>query len=361
MIVIWMALGAQAGVRAEENQPGYASLLIPLNKSPEFATALLRQVEKVMTPVASAKQRRAAVSSFVTREGCYVLHGDLFANGQHFVLMEFRVDSSVENPATEETVVGLARLNEGRWELCTLLDVAPIWRPKGWKASDGDYLPITPAERPFELQDLFGDGVPEVILVADVHKYWQQYFVFRWHAKAKVLTCVADSMRKPVRSGNYLILYSNSGRRAIWEEWSFCQWEGHRLIEKVSWHEEVPHNAPEKPFMLAKCTNPDGTELELKVNDREWLSDTESVYQITRQEKPFARVTFKWSRTLVAVTADGFYPSGEESAYLYEKLSGLPRKLYPGLENQKRIKSLEKSVKIHVEGEHEAREMLFPR
>ncbi|MFC5454081.1 hypothetical protein [Prosthecobacter fluviatilis] len=356
-----MCLWMQAAECHAEIQADHSFLMIPPKKSAEFSTALLQQVEKEMAPLTSSKEKRAAVSSFTTSKGCYVLHGDLFGSGQRFALMELQVDPSFEMLATEEKVVGLAWLNAGRWELCALIDVAPVWRPKGWKKSDDDYLPVTPAEHPFELEDLSGDGVPEVILAAYVDKYFQEYFMFRWNAKTKSLACVADSMAKPVGQGSYVILHSNSGRRAIWGEWSFCRWNGDRLIEKASWHEEVPYNPPEEPFMIAKRVNSDGTTVEFELKDLESDSYTDSVYRITRQEKPFAKVTFKWSRTLQAVAADGYYPPGEEAAYLFEKLTGLPRKLYPGLEYQKRIKSLEKSVKIHVEGEQEAREMLSPR
>ncbi|MFZ2279044.1 MAG: hypothetical protein WAW39_14660 [Prosthecobacter sp.] len=360
-LIILMSFGMQAGVCCAETQPDYDFLVIPLDKSAEFTASLLRQVEKVMAPFTPPKEKLAAVSSFVTDEGCYVLHGDLFGNAQRFVLLELNVESSFEKMATQEKVVGLAKLNAGRWELCALLNVAPVWRPKGWKESENDYLPITPTERPFELEDSSDDGVPEVILAAEVNKYYQQYFMFRWDAKTKSLMCVADSMAKPVLKGGYVILYSNSGRRAIWEEWRFCQWEKDRLIERASWHEEVPYNGPEEPFMLARRMNADGTEVELKAKDGEWVSDTESVYQITRQEKPFARVTFKWSRTLDAVTAVGYYPPGEESACLFEKLTGLSRKLYPANIGEKSLKDLEKSVKILIEGEPAAVQMLSPR
>ena len=348
-------------MQAAEIQADYGFLMIPLNKSAEFSTALLQQVEKEMAPLTSSKEKRTAVSSFTTSKGCFVLHGDLFGNGQRFALMELQVDPSFEKMATEEKVVGLAWLNAGRWELRVLIDVAPVWRPKGWKVSDDDYLPTTPAEHPFELEDLSGDGVPEVILSAEVNKYYQQHFVFRWNAKTKSLACVAGSMAKPVAEGGYVILHSNSGRRAIWGEWSFCRWDGDRLVEKASWHDEVPYNGPEEPFKIAKRVNADGTTVEFELKDPESDSDTDSVYRITRQEKPFAKVTFKWSRTYQAVTADGYDPSGEETAYLFEKLTGLPRKLYPGLEETKRVKSLETSAKIHVEGEKDAVQMMSPK
>ncbi len=355
-----MSFGLQAVVCCAETQTDYEFLVIPLNKSAEFTAALLRQVEKVMAPFTPAKEKQAAVSSFVTDEGCYVLHGDLFGSAQRFVLLELKVEPSFENLATEEKVVGLAWLHAERWELCTLLDVAPVWRPKGWKERGDNYLPITPAERPFELEDLSGDGVPEVILAADVHKYFQQHFMYRLNAKTKSLTCVADSMKKPVLNGGFVMLYSNSGRRAIWEEWEFCQWEGNKLIEKASWHEESPYNDEEKPFMLATRANDQGVEAAYKLLTEASDSDTDSVCQITRQDKLFARVTFTWSRSLVAVTGDGFYPSGDESAYLFEKLTGLPRKLYPANKWGKSVKALEKNVKIHVKGEPAAVQMLSP-
>lgn len=360
-LVVLMSSWMQAGLCCAEKQPDDDFLVIPLNKSAEFTQALLRQVEKVMAPFTSSKEKRAAASSFVTGEGCYVLHGNLFGGAQHFVLLELEVESSFEKLAAQEKVVGLAWLNAGRWELCTLLDVTPVWRPKGWEKSEDDYLPITPAEKPFELEDLSGDGVHEVILATDVHKHVQEHFILRWNARTKSLTFAGSSMSKPMQDGGYVILYSNSGRRAIWEEWEFCQWEGDKLIERASWHDETPYNAPEEPFMLATRINDQGVESEYMVKTQGSDSDKDSVYQITYQDRPLARLTFKWSRSLVDVTADGYDPSSEESAYLFEKLTGLPRKLYPVNEWEKHLKVLEKNVKIHVEGEPVAVQMLSPR
>lgn len=359
VLVACIVFGVQRGA-CEEGKPTASEFVIPLSKSAEFATALLRQVEKVMAPFASHQQHEAAASSFVTGEGCYVLHGDLFG-GQRFALMELKVKPPFDKVATREKVVGLAWLNAGRWELRTVIDVAPVWRPKGWKESEGDYLHIVPAERPFELADLSADGVPEIILAADVDKYFQQHFLFHWNAEAKSLTFVAASMRKPVRSGSYVVLYSNSGRRAIWEEWEFCQWEGDMLVGRALWHEEAPYDAREEPFMAATQVNSDGTGVVFEVKNAESNSAAESVYQITREKKPFARLTFKWIRTFEAVTADGYYPFGEQSAYLFEKLTGLPRNIYQGNTGERRLKSLETSVKIQVEGEHDAVQMLLPR
>ena len=158
-----------------------------------------------------------------------------------------------------------------------------------------------------------------------------------------------------------MILYSNSRRRAIWEEWEFCPWGGDKLIERASWHEESPYNGEEKPFLLATRANNHGVEVAYKLITEASYSDTDSVCQITRQDKLFARVTFKWSRSLVAVIGDGFYPSGDESAYLFEKLTGLPRKLYPAKQWGKSVKALEKNVKIQVKGEPAAVQMLSPQ
>lgn len=113
--------------------------------------------------------------------------------------------------------------------------------------------------------------------------------------------------------------------------------------------------------MLATRTESQGAEAEYKVEAKESDADTDSVYQITHQDKPFARVTFKWSRSLVGVTSEGYDPSSEESAYLFEKLTGLPRKLYPASEWEKHFKVLEKNVKIHVEGEPAAVKLLSVR
>ena len=274
--------------------------------------------------------------------------------------MELIVNAKRELGWSNE-VVGFARYEADKWELRSLFNIYTVWRPKSWKEGGEDYLPTTPAERPFELKDLSGDGIPEVIVAGEVDKYYQEHYLLRWNAKKKILTFVAEAMSKPELIGDYVRLYFNSGRRAIWGRWEFCQWEGDRLVERASWHEEVWYNENDETFTLATRMNNSGEKTEFKLKDAGSASEKDSVYAITRQDKPFAQVTFKWPRSLVAVTGDGYYPSGEESAYLFEKLTGLSRKLYPGLQETRRVKSLEKSVEFNVEGGPDAVQMLSPR
>lgn len=106
---------------------------MPLNKSDELTAALTQQVEKVMGTLMLPKVKKGGISSFTTCER----------------LMELQVDSPVMTPVTEDKVVGLAWQNDGSWEFCTLLDIAPVWRTKGRKEGNGDYPLVTPAEQPF--------------------------------------------------------------------------------------------------------------------------------------------------------------------------------------------------------------------
>jgi hypothetical protein len=167
-------------------------------------------------------------------------------------------------------------------------------------------------------------------------------------------------MAEPKFSGGYVRLDHNSGRRAIWGESEFHQWQGDKLVQKASWHDEVPYNNIDAPFVLATRMTSNGKNLEFRLEGAESDAESESICQITREGRLFAKVTFKWPKPLNEFVSDGFYPTDSEYAYLFEKLTGLPRHLYPAASNDRPVMRLEKLVKIHVEGEPVAVEMLSP-
>ena len=162
--------------------------------------------------------------SFVTKDGRFILYGDLFKTGGCFALVELpekpgETDFGNANTAFAEWV-------DAKWKLQGAWSIPAVWRPKGWKwnEKDGsDYLPVTPATEPFALCDFNGDGIPEVIIAGDVAKYYQEHYLLRFDSKTHRLILLESAMRKPMLVGGYVRLYFNSGRRAIYEEWRFSR------------------------------------------------------------------------------------------------------------------------------------------
>src|SRR5213075_2184167 len=95
------------------------------------------------------------------------------------------------------------------------------------------------------------------------------------------------AMGKPERAGQFVRLYSNSGRRAIWSEWTYLRWDGDRLLEKASWHDESPYNNIDPHFVQATVLDDSGRAETFVITDAESDSEMESVYTITKDEKPF--------------------------------------------------------------------------
>lgn len=203
--------------------------------------------------------------------------------------------------------------------------------------------------------------MPEVVVAGEVGKYYQAHHLFRFRSKEQRLVLVASAMAEPTFAGGFVRLDQNSGRRAIWGESAFHQWQGDKLVQKASWHDEVPYNNVDAPFVLATRMSSNGKNLEFRLEGAESVAESESTYQITREGRLFAKVTFKWPKPPNEFVSDGFYPADSEYAYLFEKLTGLPRSLYPAASKDRSIMRLEKSVKIHVEGDPVAVEMLSPR
>jgi len=165
----------------------------------------------------------------------------------------------------------------------------------------------------------------------------------------------ASHMTATLNSAGQIVLPPEAAAAAHLQ---FHQWQGDGLVERASWHDESPYNGTDAPFALATHVNSNGETTEFRL---EPAAETDSIFLITQRDKLFAKITFQWSKPLGSLTGTGLYSYGLESAYLFEKLAGLPRKLYPGDVGRTRVKALENTVKIHVEGEPAAIELLSPR
>jgi hypothetical protein len=209
-------------------------------------------------------------------------------------------------------------------------------------------MPATPATEPFALTDFSGDGVPEVTIASWVEKYSQFYYLLRFDAKKRGLVLLEYAMGKPERAGQFVRLYSNAGRRPIWEEWRYLRWDGDRLFEKASWHDEYPDRNIDLHFVRATARDDSGRAATFVITDAESDSKQESAYVIKKGKKAFAKIVFAWGKS----RADDY--DEIERAYLFEKILGMSRALYPAREDTVKLDRFEEHGTVRIDGSKDA-------
>lgn len=327
------AAGAEAGDAPE--------LAVPMDVRSERRDAAQRVMKATLAEYPGTAGK--AVEFVVSDCGQGVLRGDLFKTGGCFALLEL-AEQNAEDADTSG--VALAEWVDGGWQLRGLWNIPTVWRPEGWISSDDDYLPATPAAEPFMLEDLSGDGVPEVILAGAVAKYFQENFVLSFDPKRKTLDIVGWAMARPERREDYVVLYTKSARRAIWEEWEYCKWEGGSLRPVASWHDEVGYGQNDPTFSEGKRFAADGTATTVRVLYGHGCEGGEDSYILSKNEKPFGVMQIAWKdKENPPPTAPEM-----EAAWLFEKTTGLPRRLFPAREETRPAPRLEDFAKVTVEG-----------
>lgn len=335
-------MGAQPRTKAQE---GINELIVPLDKTSPLQKLAKKSMAETLSEIRAVK--KAAPRSWVCPSGRYVLWGDLFKTGGCFALMETRPQADQES---ELSGVAFAEWVGGKWELRGLWKIETVWRPKGWKASDGDYLPEPPATQPFELVDLSGDGVSEVVIAGEVGKYFQNHYLLRFSGKKHTLKLVAAAMGKPEVVGPYVRLYSHSPRIAIYVEWLFMKWNGDQLRLVASWHDEDAYSENDFSFAEGKRMGPDGKIEGIRVIYGKGSDYTSDCYGIAQDGQHLGRLCVQWKdeKSRISPRSDEI-----EKAWLFEKITGLPRKFYPEHEDPEIIPKLEKLAAVKIEGNAE--------
>lgn len=345
-VTVYGLFGVLADVHArtqKEPESGFDELVVRVDE-PSAALDLAKQaLDSSLSGV--QPMSRTPPQSKVINERQYILYGDLFNTGNSYALVELDIASAEGTRAG----VALAELtDDGTWRIQGLWRISTTWRPEGWQPTDEDYLPATPATTPFKLRELSGDGVPELILAGEVEKYFQSYYLLRFVPNTHALVLVAESSAEPTLQGEHVRLYSNSGRLAIYEQWNFLKWSGDRLVPVASWHDEVGYGTEDPTYSEAERVYEDGKHEVIRiqyVTGQEYDGDE---YKLTKDEKPFGSMRIEWR------TEDRAHQDEIEKAWLFERTTGLPRKLYPQREDGQPIAKLEELAVVRVDGSAEA-------
>ena len=321
-------------VRAEKEKSFADQITITLDPHSSKVIEAEKQMHQVLEGLSQGKKPQVLV-----KNGAYILHGNLFCTGETYALMEL--------PSS----VGFALRTPEGWQLRGLWDISVAWRPKGWKPSENDYLPRTPSDKAFELMYLSDRRAPEVVIAGEVDRYFQGYYLLRFSPKDRMLHPIEWMMAKPDRCGPYVRLYSSSSPRSIWTEHQYSRWKGDNLVLVASWHDEVPYNENEGgPFIEAEIAKADGKPEKYRIINTENNSDHETSYAVTCDGKPYAEITFIWPKP----PAYEDNPYEIENAWLFSKLTGLPRDCFPYEEGAGKHPDFEKVGKVRITGSPEA-------
>jgi hypothetical protein len=265
---------------------------------------------------------RGVVPELATKDGGYVLCGDLFGTGRFYVLYEPKIGNKPGLPTMALAEYG----NENDWVLRGLWKIPISWVSKKdrWSGTSQSTYPKETRHKPFVLEDVVGDGTPEVIVAGEQLKFHRVSYLLKFDEKTHGLTLLCHAMAKPVKVGKYVRTFETSGNKATWAEWTFQEWKDDKLAERATWHSESPYNNVDPPYYLVTSTAEDGTREEFRVNFGNYEKETPWKYEILKDGKPFATMMVKW--------IEGKSRENEhlmEGAWIFEKLTGLSREFFP--------------------------------
>ena len=283
--------------------------VIDLTKDSPALNEVKQRLPATLAEVKPIPERRASA----TADGRYMLCGDLFKNGGCFALYEPKAE---DNPAT----LALAEWQKGKWELRGLWKMPVQWTPQEPKGR-----PAEIARLPFELDDLGADGVPEVIVSGEKMKYHQVRYLMHFDAKSHGLELLTYSLKKPVKAGNFVRLYDGSQNKASWSEWQFLEWQNGNLVERVIWHSEMAYRETDESFVLAEVKKAPGKWKRYRIDEVAGGEENEHAYKLSKDGKQIGSVAFEWKPE----TVDRSDSHNSEMAWIFEKLTGLPRQHYP--------------------------------
>ncbi len=348
-----MALAATAALPAE---PAIDDIAIPLKEAPPAVVdSTLHWLLGGIVPDKDSKSPPKAV----IKDGQAILYGDLFKTHDIYALVQIP-GPPVEKGSAPQGCAALAQWQDGAWQLRGLWKIPVTWRPEGWQSTDADPLPDIPATQAFTLEDLNGDGVPEVIIAGAVAEYYQDLYLLRFSAQDKTLHLLATTRDLPVKTGRYLVLYDKSPGHPIWGVWKYYQWSGDTLTPVAFWHDQVPFDGVGDTFLEATVFDKTGQAKKYHIVQTKETKQ-ENTYTIALDGQPYATITFHWRMS--PDDDSNTIPSyaNVERAYLYRKLTGLALATYPSAEDEAFPVLFEKNGAVRVSGTPQAVKTLsFP-
>lgn len=351
----WISLGgllvmSSEVARADWPHPpeNFREHIVSLKEETPVVKAVREHLAAALAGVKPEDAAAAQVSA--TADKGYLVWGDLFKTGTCFALYEpkekeaTKLDEAWKPGAT----LGLAEWKDGKWELRGLWKMPLGWVPQEerWSGNDDKYVEKDTLRIPWELEDLSGDGVPEVIVSGEKMKYDQARYVMKFDTESHGLDLLTYSIKKPEKVGKYLRLYAASGNKAIWGEWTFLEWTEGKLEERAVWRSVSPYHQDLPPFTLVDVTREGGKRRSYRIDQPESFGDTRDVYAISQSGLPMGTVTVEWESDQINLN-DRY---ARAKAVIFHEMTGLPREYFPEPRDGKVPDALGEEATVRTEG-----------
>jgi len=322
-----------------QNDDEFKVKLLPITPEMEAAAAKAMQ---------SCEPQEGKITGEINKNGVYTLTGELFHNGRVYAIIDDNED------------VILCEWRKGAWKPVSAINVHTVWNfPPGYREPKvergSDEQP-----RPFWMLDL--QDRPLLVVASWVEKEGQNYFVILFDSKCeRILSTDSSFGLPPVVKYQYLLTGDSSRVKSEWQATYFSRIQNNTFVLMKSWEDSLPWHAEDREDQPDDSSNyaslngrgyvilPDNRSSKHPADYVIFPSDPTEKRSIPLGDethgKPFAAIYFAPKMDLY----------GEEKlAYLFKKLTGLPRELYPDFERLGMKGRSEPQWKIKVTGSDEA-------
>ncbi len=326
--------------KAQDDDDQFTVKLLPITPQIEAAATNAMQ---------GCQPQKGKTTGEINKNGIYTLTGDLFHNGRFYAVVDDNDD------------VILCEWKEPTWQPISAINVHTVWNfPDGYRA------PVTERgsddqPRPFWMLDL--QNRPLLVIASWVEKEGQNFFVILFDSKCeRILDTDSSFGLPPVIRSQYLLTGDSSRVKSEWQATYFSEIHNDKFVMTKSWESSQPWHAEEQENQQDDSSNYASSNGKgyLILPDNRGGKDPAD-YLIFRSDptgntsvgdridgakgKPFAAIYFK-----PVADNDG----GDELEYLFEKLTGLPRTLYPDYDRSGTKQESAPKWKIKVTGSDRA-------
>lgn len=260
----------------------------------------------------------------INKNGVYTLTGDLFHNGQIYALIDDNQD------------VILCEWQKSVWKPVSAISVETDWNfPSGYREQVGRSPDNQP--QPFWILNL--QDRPLLGIASSVEKAGQYYYLILFDSKCEQILSTDSSFGlRPEVKDQYLLTGDSSRGKAEWEATYYSKVQNNAFVLMKSWEDSQPWHAEDRDDQPDDSSNyassggkgyiivPDNSNNKPPADYIIYASDTAKKGATSYN----TRVT---SFAAIYSTPDKNSNGDEIIVYLFEKLTGLPRELFPGYDD----------------------------
>ena len=313
MVLFYLCLLSSIPMAKGQNEDELKVELIPVSPT------IVATAAKVME---GCEPLKGKIIGEINKNGIYTLTGELFHNGKIYAVIDDNDD------------VILCEWQKPAWTPISALNIHTSWNfPLGYREQDGRDPREQP--QPFWMLDLQNRFL--LVVASYMEKAGQNYYVMLFDSKCERLLSTDSSFGlRPVVKEKYLLTGDASRVKAEWEATYFSRIENNTFTVKKSWEDSLPWHAEDREDRPDDSSNyassngegylilPDDSGGKHPADYIILRSDPKErksyLYPGEMHDKPFAAVYFTQKKAL---------DDHDPLAYIFEKLTCLPEKLYP--------------------------------